>query len=208
MASIRKAKKMGVYRQPNYDRDLYAKVKEQVDKANARLRNLAKSGEFGTWASKKLFDRLDTQTLKVLKRYRKGGGIEKINLTKTLTNTQLIALEKATRQFLVSKTSTIKGIKSVKTSTIESIKRTLSEEDAEKVTEQDAEFYYKMLGEKDFDFFADKIGASTLWTLIDSAKEDDSSLHSWVKTLENYIDFQEDADVRNMAINLFNKYIA
>lgn len=208
MASIRKAKKLGVYKQVDYDRDLYRRVKEQVDKANARLRNLEKAGEYNSWASKKLFDRLDTQTLKVLQRYRKGGKIERINLTRQLTNTQLIAIEKATRQFLVSKTSTIKGIKNVKSSTIKAIQTTLSEEDATKVTEEDAQFYYKMLGESDFDFFADKIGASTLWTLIDSAKENNSSLNSWINTLSNYIEFQEDADVRDMAINLYNKYIA
>lgn len=208
MASIRKAKKLGVYKQVDYDRDLFRRVKEQVDKANARLRNLEKAGEYNSWASKKLFDRLDTQTLKVLQRYRKGGKIERINLTRQLTNTQLIAIEKATRQFLVSKTSTIKGIKNVKTSTIKAIQTTLSEEDAVKVTEEDAQFYYKMLGESDFDFFADKIGASTLWTLIDSAKESNSSLNSWINTLSNYIEFKEDADVRDMAINLYNKYIA
>lgn len=199
---------MGVYKKVDYDRDLYRRVKEQVDKANARLRNLEKAGEYNSWASKKLFDRLDTQTLKVLQRYRKGGKIERINLTRQLTNTQLIAIEKATRQFLVSKTSTIKGIRNVKTSTIKAIQTTLSEEDAVKVTEEDAQFYYKMLGESDFDFFADKIGASTLWTLIDSAKESNSSLNSWINTLSNYIEFKEDADVRDMAINLYNKYIA
>ena len=207
LASIRKAKKMGVYKQPNYDRDLYRKVKEQVDKANARLRNLDKAGEYYSWASKKLFDRLDTQTLKVLQKARKGGKILGINLTKTLTNTQLIAIEKATRQFLVSKTSTIKGIKGVKTSTISAIKSSLSYEDGKKVSEEDASFYYQMLGESDFDYFADKIGASTLWTLIDSAIEDNSSMNNWIKTLSNYIDFEQDSDVRNKAIALYSKYI-
>lgn len=208
MASIRKAKKMGVYKKVDYNKDLYRKVKEQVDKANARLRSLEKSGDYYSYASKKLFDRLDTQTLKVLSRYRKGGKISRINLTRSLTNTQLIAIEKATKQFLVSQTSTPKGIRKVQDSTIKSIQTTLSEEDALKVTEADAEFYYKMLGDNDFDYFSDKIGASTLWTLIDSAVDGGETESQWISTLSRYINFSEDADVREKAISLYNKYIA
>lgn len=208
MASIRKAKKLGIYKKVDYDKQLYARVKLEVDKANARLRSLEKTGNYNSYASKKLFDRLDTQTLKVLSKYRKGGKISGINLTRQLTNTQLVAIEKAVRQFLVSSTSTPKGIRNVKQATIKAIKTTLSEEDSAKVTEEDAEFYYKMLGENDFDYFADKIGASTLWTLIDSAKEENSTQSSWINTLSSYVDFSQDADVREKAINLYNKYIA
>lgn len=208
MASIRKAKKLGIYKKVDYDKQLYARVKIEVDKANARLRSLEKTGNYNSYASKKLFDRLDTQTLKVLSKYRKGGKISGINLTRQLTNTQLVAIEKAVRQFLVSSTSTPKGIRNVKQATIKAIKTTLSEEDSAKVTEEDAEFYYKMLGENDFDYFADKIGASTLWTLIDSAKEENSTQSSWINTLSSYVDFSQDADVREKAINLYNKYIA
>lgn len=207
MASIRKAKKLGIYKKPSFNNTLYRDVKMQVDKVNKRLRQLEKTGNYNSYASKKLFNRLDTETLKALEKTRKGKIIKAVKIPKNLTQTQLIAIQKATKQFLVSKTSSSKGIKQVKQSTIDAIKRTMSEEDARKVTDEDAEFYFDMLGDNDFDYFADKIGASTLWTLIDSAIVGNYTQDRWLKTLNNYINFENDADVRERAIRLFEKYV-
>lgn len=207
MASIRKAKKLGIYKKPSFNKTLYRDVKMQVDKVNKRLRQLEKTGNYNSYASKKLFNRLDTETLKALEKTRKGKIIKAVKIPKNLTQTQLIAIQKATKQFLVSKTSSTKGIKQVKQSTIDAIKRTMSDEDAKKVTDEDAKFYFDMLGDNDFDYFADKIGASTLWTLIDSAIVGNYTQDRWLKTLNNYINFENDADVRERAIRLFEKYV-
>lgn len=207
MTSIRKAKKLGIYKKPSFNNTLYRDVKEQVDKANKRLRQLEKTGNYYSYASKKLFNRLDTETLKALEKTRKGKIVKAIRIPKTLTQTQLIAIQKATSQFLKSKTSTSKGIRNVKKSNLESIKRTMSDENGKKLTDEDAEFYFDMLGESDFDYFSDKIGASTLWTLIDTAIEKNQSQDTWLKILGNYINFENDADVKEKALNLYEKYI-
>lgn len=203
MASIRKAKKLGTYKKIPYTRErakLMAETRKLVDEANRRLKGLNNAGYRGTWASKKLINRIDTKTLKA---WDKTG---KIKVNKNLTSTQLKAIQKATEQFLSSKTSRIKGIEETKKATIDSIKETLSEENRKRVTEEDAEFYYDMLGDDDFDYFADKIGASTLWQLIDEAIEMNDTEDSWLNRLGNYITLN-DLDIRDRAIRLYNKYV-
>lgn len=203
MASIRKAKKLGIYKAPKYTKErakLISETRKMVERANKRLKGLNNAGYKGTWASKKLINRIDTKTLKA---WSKKG---KIKLNKNLTNTQLKAIQKATDQFLKSKTSTIKGIRDTESATIKSIQETLSDEKRGLVTKEDAEFYYDMFGNSDFNYFADQIGASTLWMLIDEAIEDDDTEDDWINRLARYITIN-DLDVRERAIRLYNKYI-
>ena len=203
MASIRKAKKLGIYKPPKYTKErakLMAETRKMVERANKRLKGLKNAGYKGTWASKKLINRIDTKTLKA---WSKKG---KIKLNKNLTNTQLKAIQKATDQFLKSETSTVKGIRRVSQARIKGIQESLSSDLRDRVTEEDAEFYYDMLGEEDFDYFADKIGASTLWMLIDEAIEKNSSEDEWLTMLSHYITLN-DLDIRERAIRLYNKYI-
>lgn len=203
MASIRKAKKLGIYRPPKYTKErakLFNETRKMVDMANRRLKGLNNAGYKGTWASKKLINRIDT---KVLKAWSKQG---KIKLNKNLTNSQIKAIQKATDQFLKSKTSTIKGIRDTESATIKSIQETLSDEKRGLVTKEDAEFYYDMFGNNDFNYFSDKIGASTLWMLIDEAIESGDSEDDWISRLSRYITLN-DLDVRERAVRLYNKYI-
>ena len=203
MASIRKAKKLGTYKAIPYSKErakLLAETRRSVEKANKRLKGLKNAGYTGTWSSKKLINRLDNKKLDA---WDKRG---KIKVNKQMTNTQLKAVQKASDQFLKSKTSTPKGIKDVKSATIKSLQATLSDEQRGKVTEEDAEFYYDMFGSDDFNYFADKIGASTLWTLIDESIEKLDSEESWLKKLSNYITLN-DLDMRERAIRLYEKYI-
>ena len=109
-------------------------------------------------------------------------------------------------QFLKSKTSTVKGIEKTRDNTIKSIQATMSEDKKGLVNYEDAEFYYDMFGNDDFNYFADKIGASTLWALIDEAIEYDYSEDEWLNSLSNYITFN-DLDVRERAIRLYEKYV-
>lgn len=171
-----------------------------VKQANSKLTQLNKHGySTGTWASKRLNTRLQTSKIGAWHRGR-------VRVKEDMTETQLKAIQKATSQFLRSKTSTYKGINRIKKNTIKSLASTLSDEDRGKVNEEDAEFYYDMLGEDDFDYFADKIGASTLWALIDDAIYHDDTKEDWLDRLGAYITIN-DEDIRNRAIRLYNKYI-
>ena len=204
MASIRKAKKLGIYKAPKYTKErakLIADTRKLVSEANRRLKGLNQAGYKGTWASKKLADRLDT---KILNAWTKQG---KIKVNKILTNTQLKAIQKATQQFMTSQTSKVSGIKKVKESTLDSLRATLSK-DIE-LDEMDVETAYEMLSNKDFDYFnnADRIGASTMWALIEDAKEYDQSEDTFISRLLNMYDSSNDLDAIERAKRLYDRYI-
>ena len=204
MVSIRKAKKLGIYKAPKYTKErakLIADTRKLVSDANRRLKGLNQAGYKGTWASKKLADRLDT---KILNAWNKQG---KIKINKTLTNTQLKAIQKATQQFMTSQTSKVSGIKKVKESTLDSLRATLSK-DIE-LDEMDVESAYEMLSNKDFDYFnnADRVGASTMWALIEDAKEYDQSEDTFISRLLNMYDSSNDLDAIERAKRLYDRYI-
>ena len=204
MASIRKAKKLGIYKAPKYTKErakLIADTRKLVSDANRRLKGLNQAGYKGTWASKKLADRLDT---KILNAWTKQG---KIKVNKILTNTQLKAIQKATQQFMTSQTSKVSGIKKVKESTLDSLRATLSK-DIE-LDEMDVETAYEMLSNKDFDYFnnADRVGASTMWALIEDAKEYDQSEDTFISRLLNMYDSSNDLDAIERAKRLYDRYI-
>lgn len=182
-------------------RDSFKETLKLVKQANSRLTKLKQAGyKTGTWSSKKLNTRLQTNKIGAWHRGR-------IKVREDMTETQLKAIQKATKQFLTSKTSTPKGINKVRKNTIDSLSRTLSEEDKPKLSYEDAEFYYDMLGEDDFDFFADKRGASTVWAWIDDAIDNGDTLDGWLDRLSDYVNIN-DEDVRFRATRLYNKYIS
>lgn len=206
--------------------ELYKQVQKQVRETNRRLEKLSrgydvnravrnpKTGRFerkssevkrisydtGTWASKKLINRLETSTLHA---WSKG----KVKIRENMTITQLRAVQKATSQFMASKTSTLKGIQSVKESTKASLKSTLSDEDIGEITESEVETMYNMLSDNDFKFLSDKLGASTAWSLIEDAKESSDTEQGWINRLNRYAFEINDVDMRNKALAIYNKYI-
>ena len=124
-----------------------------------------------------------------------------------MTITQLTALKKATSQFMASKTSTLKGIQSVKESTKASLKVTLSDEDLKEITEDEVETMYNMLSDTDFKFLYDKVGASTAWSLIEDAKESNDNEKGWINRLNRYAFEINDVDMKAKALAIYNKYI-
>ena len=179
---------------------LEKETRKLVNKANARLDSLQRRYRSGTWASKKLANRLSSNKMKM---WRNG----KIKLSKNPTKQQLIAVNKAASQFLQSATSTKKGISKTRQKTIESLRGTLSTETKE-MSYEDAEKFYEMFGEDSFSNIADKIGASALQAVIEDAIEENDSEDSFIKRLELYGGLSmNDLDIRQSANDLFAKYV-
>lgn len=206
--------------------ELYREVKKQVIEVNKRLEKLSrgydvnkavrnpKTGRWeriskdvkrisyksGTWASKKLIDRLETSTLDA---WANG----KVKIRENMTITQLRAVQKAISQFMASKTSTLKGIQSVKESTKASLKATLSDEDLGLLSDSEVETMYNMLSDTDFSFLSDKVGASTAWSLIEDAKDNNDTEKGWINRLNRYAFEINDVDMKAKALAIYNKYI-
>ena len=212
MASIRKAKKQAkkegrVFVNPNRATSLYKQVQQELKEVNKRLRALEKSGNYNSYSSKKLFERLGSKKLNVLNKSKKvnKGHVLGIKLRKNMTNTDLAAVSKASNQFLRSATSTPKKLKKVVEETKKSMYETLKAQNKD-ISKEDIENYYEMLGNKDFEYFNDKIGASTMWSIIEDAIEMGDTKKGFLDRLNNYITLN-DVDIREKAISLYNKYI-
>lgn len=179
---------------------LERETRKLVSKANARLDSLQRRYKSGTWASKKLANRLSSNKMKM---WSKG----KIKLSKNPTKQQLVAVNKAASQFLQSQTSTKKGISRTRQKTIESLRGTLSTEDKE-MSYEDAEKFYEMFGEDNFSNIADKIGASALQAVIEDAIEENDTSNDFIKRIEMYAGLSmNDLDLRESAKILFEKYV-
>lgn len=181
--------------------NLERETRKLVNKANARLDSLQRRFKSGTWATKKLANRLGSMKLKA---WSKKG---KIKLKKNVSRSQLVAINKAINQFLSSSTSTKKGIKAVREKTIESLRATLSK-DVKEMSYEDAEKFYEMFGDDDFQVIADKIGASALQACIEDAIEEGDSENDFIKRLEIYGGVSmNDLDLRESAKKLYEKYV-
>lgn len=198
--SIAKPRKRG----PSPKKDLYKETVKLAGKVNARLNSLQRRHKTGTWASKRLLNKLSTSQLKS---WSKSG---RVKVGKNLSNTQLVAINKALNNFLKSKTSTKKGIEEVRRQQIEKIKERLQVDDetAEEMTDEEAEFFYDMFEDDDFSKLADLVGASALQAAIEDAIEADDDEDYFLKRLEWYGGVEmQDLKLRAMAIRVYNKYV-
>lgn len=209
MASLRKAKKqakkMGIeFKTPEAvkRKKLETQIKKQVNETNKRLRALDRKGFYNSFSSKKLFDRLGGK-INALEKI--GEKIIGVKIRKNMNITELTALSKATKNFLRSATSTPFKTKSVIRKTKESMYQTMKKQN-DKLTMEDIETYYDMLGDNDFDYFAGKEGGSPIWHLIGEAIEAEDDQEAFLKRFNSIITLN-DVDVRRRAINLFNKYV-
>ena len=185
----------------------YRRTQQKLNEVSKRLQSLSKSGYSGTWASRKLLNRLQGGKVgDVIDVTKRGGQITGIKTARRLTKTEMIAIQKASSQFLVSKTSTRKGIEETRRATIESLRTTLST-DKKKLTNEEAEALYDMLGDNDFDDFTQKVGASRMWNLIEDAKDAGDNEQGFLARLERMAITLEDVNLREKARRIYEKYV-
>lgn len=179
---------------------LFNELKKLSKRANQRIVRLER--EFGkdTWATKKLRDKLATEPLQT---WSKTG---RVKVNKSMTITQMKATIKATQQFLNSKTSTKRGIKQVKKTTIKQLAKSLGTDD-EDLTNEEAEALYDMLSDDYVTDILKYIPASDFWALIEDAKEAGDSQESFISRISDYIEFGNDVDMRNKLIMIYEKYV-
>ena len=64
-----------------------------------------------------------------------------------------------------------------------------------------------MLEDDDFNYFADKVGASTMWAIMDDAIEYNESETKFVNRIERYIVTINDLDTLDKVKRMYSKYI-
>lgn len=181
--------------------DLRKETEKLVKKANSRLDSLNRRFKSGTWASKILKKNLSTTK----NSFWRGG---RIKLKKKMTKTQLLAVNRSARNFLSSKTSTVAGINQVREETIKTLQKTWSTK-KNKMSYEDAEKFYEMFGDSNFDTMAEKVGSSALQTFVQNSVSRDDNIFDFMEGLETFDGLDmDDQDMREKAIDLYMKYVA
>ena len=145
------------------DEKLYNELKKEISKANSRLLALEKlTGKEYSWAGQKLYDKLSVDKLGAWKNGR-------IRITKEMSDDDLKRIASATKTFLSSKTSTVRGVKARAKSIKANFKSGIG------VTQEQAEKIYQAFDEDIIKWALRYFDASELWALIQEAKEDNMS---------------------------------
>ena len=184
-------------------KQLYREVQKQVREVNKRLNSLERYHASGTWASGKLKTRIRSNKTKGL--LYKG---KRIKLKPKMTKTNLIQVQKATKQFLESATSSNKGIKAIKNKTIQSLKGTLNFNQKKKLSDKDVESMYKILEDEGYKVhLMDMIPPSLLWQEISYCIRHNLGVDTFISRLNKYLEQDMDLDLQEEARRIFETYV-
>lgn len=171
----------------------------QLSKANRRLRNLEKQGNIGKYASRNYIASIQHSKKFSYSRSRSRQIIKQIEKDMSVSEGRYWLKE--IEKFNKSPTSTNLGIEAAKQRTLETISRITDKE----VDDEDVESLYNLLGKRDFDYFADKIGTSEVIVLLSEAEET-NGIDRFVQLLEQRMTIS-DENTRKKVNRLYSKYI-
>lgn len=176
-----------------------------IDRANKKLKKLKQSGKFGHYASKELLAQLRNDTNVTINRSSKSNIIQL--KTRNLKPAQLRYYQKALDTFIKNKSSSVMGIKDIESKKRASLKETLTQLTDKDITDKDIEDFYDLVDNDDYRYFADKIGDSLMYILIEEAKDKNYTEESFIEFLKKYITINSE-DAREKAKRLYNKWVA
>lgn len=158
------------------EQQLYNELQKLAKTANQRLLRIERlTGLYSSFASKQLYDYLDSSTLNALTPSLR------IKVSKTFNLMQLKAIIKATEQFLESKeVSTVSGIKKLRKSYSEKAGKTLSYEQVD-ILYQSGRNYSWIIGKNG-------LTESEFWgTWVPLARRGEADKDTWVEILADRI---------------------
>lgn len=179
----------------------YDNLKKNIEKVNTRIRKIEKTYGEKSWAVKSLYDKIDSELVK---------GINKkgyVRVNKTMSNIQLKAIEKASKEFLESKTSTIGGIKGVVKDVKRSLQATFGDSE-HPISTRDINKLYDLVEDKNKRDITEQIGASELWATLIQAKEQNLNFDKFYNLIENRsnVGLKEKEDI-DFLENIYSTYV-
>lgn len=150
----------------------------------------------GTWASKKLFDKIESYL-----------GTNRIEINKNMTTSELTVLNKSLKNFLKSKTSTIKGIQEIEENTKSNISNILGDFDSDMLDNSEIETLYNFFEDEDFNYIRQYIPASDQWILLQEAKEKDLNDTNYLDLISRYVEgVYKDEELTKSLLNIYHKF--
>ena len=180
----------------------YENLKKQVLKTNKAIERIESQYGENSWGVNKLYNKLDNG---VFKGITKGG---RVRLNKSMSNTQLKAIEKATSNFLENKkTSTLTGIKGVVKDVKSSLKATYGDM-GNKLSNKEINTLYDLVEDKDKRVMTEQIGASEVWATLIQAKEQGLGYNQFEDLInKRSMTDLNDLDAKAFLEDIYSKYV-
>ena len=174
-----------------------------LEKANKRIKQLQKTGDFGTYASKDLL-RLASQNKHI--KFTKS---KRLTMVKPgdINFAEMRLINKRLKEFNKAKTGTPSGIREVSESTRQKMKETLSGLTDRDIKDSDVEFLYDLFTDKSNSNLFEYISPSELVIILSYAKEHHQSFESFWQALQNYTEITNQSDLREQALKIYNNYM-
>ena len=174
-----------------------------LERTNRKLRKLQRANLAGKYASKTLIQSLrGTAGVKIGR--RKAKNIIAVN--RQLSHNQKLYINKRLKQFVESETSTPTGIKRKRAETKENVLKGLSKLVDRELDDEDLDDFYDLVESDEFSYFADKIGSSEAYTLLDDAKQNSFGEKEFRSQLKTKMTLNS-KEARDKATRLYNKYV-
>lgn len=152
----------------------------------------------GTWASKKLFDKVDNYL-----------GQHKISISRNISTSELTVLNKALRNFLGSKTSTITGILEIEQAQKNEIRNRLEDFDTDLLDSNDIEALYSLRSDPDISYIYNFLTPSELEGIIMYSREKGYNTDRFLQEVANYINNDSpftDLDLKEALTKVYSKF--
>lgn len=168
---------------------LFNELNKLAKRANHRLLRIERlTGKKETFASKQLYDYLSSSNLNALSK------TGRIRVSKKYSMNQMRAVIKATKQYLASPTSTIKGIKQYK--------QKVSDQAGMEIDFEKADVLFQ--ARSNYTWIYEYMTPSEFWAFVRVAKEYGWNKETFVNELLNYIDEIPDELLKNRIRDLYD----
>lgn len=178
----------------------YEKLRKDVAKANKRIRNIEKGYGEKSWAINQLYSKIDNNVVNGVK----NNGLIRIN--KTMSDANLKAIQKATGEFLGSKTSTLTGIRGVVKDVKRSLQATYGDIDRP-LTNKEVNILYDLVEDKNKRDYTERIGASTIWNTSVIAKDVNMSRDEYIEMIEQNSNSILNEEDKRFLEDIYNRYM-
>lgn len=179
----------------------YGKLIKDVRKANQRIQRIQSRYGESSWAVNQLYERIDNDNIR---------GVSiltgNIRIDKNMSEIQLKAIQKATKSFLESQTSTLRGVRKAINNMQDAIQKHYSDID-KTLSDEDAEKLYYLLENKDVRSTVEQIGASETWTRAIRAKDQNLSKDQFIDLFKNVKVNTNDKDIKADLERIYDLYM-
>lgn len=182
------------------------KIKAEADIINDMLNALERAGYSDTWASKTLYNKLETPKINIIK----GGKIDVSKISKDYSMSGLTYIRKALNDFIHSKTSTPEGVEArIEDERQFILEQTENQEFAESLTDDELSQIYSVFNDVDYKQLAEsgQYDSLEIFSFIIEAKQEGKGIRAFMQTIRQYSEDYPDRDIRESFKNIYRKFV-